>query len=198
MKRILVSVWCGLLLAVQCAAAAPVATKSIYPEGDDSGFRLGEAGLTPSQRAGREIWYKAAAGNDRFHTYVFQQRLGVLIDWYRVLRSDQRDDRFKAWGLINDPSCCVPGSANCPAKSYEETFGFDWCPGDETLLQSVGKPNYRDPACDFKDAALVEGDVHGLRINANHPATWPSARPPVRWDCANFRIRNLTWNSGAA
>ena len=169
MKRILVSVWCGLLLAVQCAAAAPVATKSIYPEGDDSGFRLGEAGLTPSQRAGREIWYKAAAGNDRFHTYVFQQRLGVLIDWYRVLRSDQRDDRFKAWGLINDPSCCVPGSTNCPAKSYEETFGFDWCPGDEALLQSVGKPNYRDPACDFKDAALVEGDVHGPNDQRQSP-----------------------------
>jgi len=185
MKRALVSVWCGVVLALHCAAAATTATQPVkvsstpvYDDshradsargGDESGFHLGETGLTPSQRAGREIWYKAAAGNDRFHTYVFQQRLGVLIDWYRVLRSDQRDDRFKAWGLINDPSCCVPGSTNCPAKSYEETFGFDWCPGDDALLQSVGKPGYRDPACDFKDAPLAEGEVHGPNDQRQSP-----------------------------
>jgi hypothetical protein len=127
---------------------------------DDGGFRLGEAGLSPSARAGREIWYKATAGNDRFHTYVFQQRVGVLIDWFRVLRSDERSDRFAAWGLINDPGCCSPGSANCPAKSPDETYGLDWCPGDETLLQFVGKPGYRDPACELKDGPLDANDVH--------------------------------------
>ena len=136
---------------------APAAVSSSY---DDAGFRLGEATLSPSARAGREIWYKATAGNDRFHTYVFQQRVGVMIDWFRVLRADERSDRFAAWGLINDPGCCAPGSANCPAKSPEETYGFDWCPGDETLLQFVGKPGYRDPACDFKDAPLDPNDVH--------------------------------------
>lgn len=173
MKRALVSVWCGVLLAINCAIAAPAATQTAKAATstayDESGFQLGEAGLTPSQRAGREIWYKAAAGNDRFHTYVFQQRLGVLIDWYRVLRSDQRDDRFKAWGLINDPSCCIPGSANCPAKSYEETFGFDWCPGDDALLKSVGKSDYRDPACDFKDAPLAADDMHGPNDQRQSP-----------------------------
>ncbi|MGH8638028.1 MAG: hypothetical protein ACREUZ_12915, partial [Burkholderiales bacterium] len=83
---------------------APAAASSAY---DDAGFRLGEAGLSPSARAGREIWYKATAGNDRFHTYVFQQRIGVMIDWFRVLRADERSDRFAAWGLINDPGCCA-------------------------------------------------------------------------------------------
>lgn len=34
---------------------------------DDPGFYAGEACLTPSERAGREIWYKATAGNARFH-----------------------------------------------------------------------------------------------------------------------------------
>lgn len=67
------------------AGAPPAATPAVYV---DDGFRLGEAGLTPAERAGREIWYKATAGNDRFHTYAFQQRVGVLIDWYRVLRGD--------------------------------------------------------------------------------------------------------------
>ena len=133
-------------------------TEAIY---QDAGFRLGEAALGPSEVAGREIWYKATAGNARFHTYVFQQRMGVLIDWYRVLRSDLRGQRFRTWGLINDPDCCTPGAPDCPAQSFEETYGLDYCPGDAELLQYVGKDGYRDPACDMNDPPLAEGDVHG-------------------------------------
>src|SRR6266851_4752756 len=135
-----VSVVQGAALVTHSGPAVPAQAGSAA-----SGFYLGEKGLDASERAGREIWYKATAGNGRFHTYVFQQRLGVLIDWYRVLRSDGRQDRFKAWGLINDPDCCTPGSAGCPAKSYDETYGFDWCPGDESLLTFVGRTGYRDP-----------------------------------------------------
>lgn len=159
MKRTLVGLLCvwisGAGFAAPTATPAPVAAPLVMVH-NEPGFYQGAAGLTPSQMAGREIWYKATAGNDRFHTYVFQQRVGVLIDWYRVLRADEHADRFKAWGLINDPGCCIPGSTNCPAKSLEETYGFEWCPGDEALLSYVGKPGYRDPACDFKDAP-VEG-----------------------------------------
>lgn len=139
------------------AAAAPSTTQ---PQADDPGFYVGESGLNASERAGREIWYKATAGNGRFHTYTFQQRVGVLIDWFRVLKSDERDDRFKAWGMINDPGCCVPGSDGCPAKSMEETYGFDWCPGDAELLSYVGRAGYRDPACDYKDAGADSADPH--------------------------------------
>jgi len=139
-------------------ASTPQVTKTFY---DNTDFRLGENGLTQSEKAGREIWYKATAGNDRFHTYVFQQRIGVLIDWFRVLRSDARDDRFKAWGLMNDPDCCTPGSEGCPAKSMEETYGFDWCPGDDILLQYVGKTGFRDPACELQDSEISKDDPHG-------------------------------------
>ena len=117
-------------------------------------------GLNTSECVGRLIWFKATAGNDRFHTYTFQQRIGVLIDWFRVLRSDQRDDRFAAWGIINDPACCKPGAPGCPAQKMEETFGLDWCPGDDVLLKFVGKPGYVDPACGLKDAALDPNDPH--------------------------------------
>lgn len=149
------------------AAAAQVrsdpspAMAVVPPAYSDAGFHEAEAGLSPSARAGREIWFKATAGNARFHTYTFQQRITALIDWYGVLRGDARDSRFKTWGLINDPGCCTPGSSGCPAKSYEETYGFDWCPGDETLLKFVGKPGYRDPACDFKDAGTAASDPAG-------------------------------------
>jgi hypothetical protein len=155
------------------SAAAPAMLASADMPYTDTGFHEGEAQLDPSQRAGREIWFKATAGNDRFHTYTFQQRSAVLIDWYRVLRSDQRDQRFRTWGLINDPGCCAPGSPNCPAKSPDETYGFDWCPGDEQLLAFVGKEGYRDPACDFKDAPPNPNDPKGHqegRENACHLA----------------------------
>ncbi len=127
---------------------------------DHPGFYAGEDGLTDSQRAGREIWYKATGGNSRFHTYTFQQRVGVLIDWFRVLDSRERGDRFRAWGIINDPGCCAPGSDGCPAKSLEETYGFDWCPGDEQLLPFVGRTGYRDPACDYEEAPVDGNDPH--------------------------------------
>lgn len=173
------------------AAPLPESTTS-------SGFYSGETGLDPSERAGREIWYKATAGNGRFHTYVFQQRLGVLIDWYRVLRSDARPDRFKAWGLINDPDCCVPGSPGCPAKSYEETYGLDWCPGDETLLAFVGKTGYRDPACDFKDApppqdpggARDRQDPCDLAFGTSTGALGLRKFPNPRFDEAKWRALN--------
>ncbi len=143
------------------AAAAPSAAAKPLP--DNPGFYAGEAGLSSSEIAGREIWYKATGGNARFHTYVFQQRVGVLVDWFRVLRADQRDDRFAAYGLINDPGCCKPGAEGCPAKGLEETYGFDWCPGDEDLLKFVGREGYRDPACDFRDAAVDPGDPHSAK-----------------------------------
>lgn len=127
---------------------------------DNPGFYAVAAHLTPQEQAGREIWYKATAGNARFHTYVFQQRVNVLIDWYRVLNAKERADRFAAWGIINDPGCCVPGSKDCPARSLEETYGFEWCPGDDVLLQFVGRPGYRDPACDFKDAPADTSSPH--------------------------------------
>ncbi len=180
--------------AAQTAVSAPVVPEGTRP----SGFYDGEPGLSPSERAGREIWYKATAGNARFHTYVFQQRVGVLIDWYRVLNASDRGDRFRAWGMINDPDCCVPGSDGCPAKSLDETYGFEWCPGDETLLKFVGKPGYRDPACDFKDAAAgrVRRAPQGRRTSARLRATSSSAPPPARWASANSRTRASTASAG--
>src|SRR6266498_2773785 len=110
--------------------AAPVPEKSSVDQDAPYFEACARERLTESECVGRLIWFKATAGNDRFHTYTFPQRVGVLVDWYRVLRADQRDDRFHAWGIINDPACCKPGDPNCPAKSPDDTYGFDWCPGD--------------------------------------------------------------------
>lgn len=153
----------SLLIAIPLTAAAQATaeTRSVHAQDAPYFEACSREGLNESECAGRLIWFKATAGNDRFHTSVFQQRVGVLIDWYRVLRSDQRGDRFRAWGIVNDPACCTPGSPDCPAKSLDETYGMDWCPGDEEMLGYVGRSGYTDPACDFRDALLKEGDVHG-------------------------------------
>ena len=116
---------------------------------------------TASERAGRDIWFNATANNGRFFTYSYQQRIGAAVDWYRVLRADNHNERFQAWGIINDPDCCIPGEAGCKATSLQQTYGFEYCPGDEDLLKYVGKTGYRDPACDFVDAPFDITTPHG-------------------------------------
>lgn len=170
------------LLALLLVAGVRAETPPLL---SDDGFHAHAAGLSDSERAGREIWYKATAGNDRFHTYVFQQRMGVLIDWWRVLRSDKRGERLAIWGLVNNPGCCRPGSPGCPATDPEETYGLDWCYGDDELLKFVGKPGYPDPACDFKDAALP----------ADHPHAANGGRDP-REDPCNLAFGTSTGAMG--
>jgi hypothetical protein len=193
MKRIIRTLGAALLLALPVAAY----------EGSDQGFRTAEAGLNEQEMAGAELWYKATAGTSRFTTYVFQQRMGVLIDWFRVLRADQRDDRFQVWGLMNDPGCCVPGSKDCPAKSLEETYGFDFCPGDEQLLKHVGKTGYRDPGCDFKDPGGLgdRQDPCDLEFGTSTGALGFRKFPNPRFDPDKWRKVNKdyggqlgTWN----
>jgi len=157
--------------------AAPTPSPNVTTASGKEHYKVNQCedpALSPSERAGCKIWFYATAGNARFHTYVLPQRMPVLLDWYRVLNSRERNDRFKAWGVINDPECCTPGSPNCPRKSLEETFGMDYCPGDDVLLQYVGKEGYKDPACDFdgspadyKDAPADPKDPHkGQRENS--------------------------------
>lgn len=127
------------------------------------GYAAADARYTPSERAGREIWFYATAFNHRFFTYSYPQRLGAAIDWYEVLNARDRDRRFETWGVISDPDCCTPGDPNCPAQSLDETYGFEWCPGDEVLLSFVGKPGYEahDPACAMEDAPFDTTTPHG-------------------------------------
>ena len=143
------------------AALAAAATPTFCQSSLSPGYAAGDKTLSPLERAGREIWFFATAYNDRFYTYTYPQRLGGAIDWYRILAAKNRRELFRTWGAVPDPDCCIPGDANCPAKSLDETFGLAWCPGDQELLKFVGKEGYRDPACDFQDASFDTGTPHG-------------------------------------
>nr|MBL8412027.1 cytochrome c [Dechloromonas sp.] len=189
--------------AAVAPAGKPMPETSIVDQDAPYFEACAREGLNESECVGRLIWYKATGGNERFHTYTFQQRIGVLVDWFRVLRADHRDAPFWAWGLINDPSCCKPGDPDCPAKSPEETYGFDWCPGDDVLLKYVGKNGYVDPACGLKDAALDPDDPHSqggkvdqraspcdLRFGTSTGALGIRKFPNPRFDAAKWQALN--------
>ena len=149
----------SLLAALAALGSVPAFSQS----GLSQGYAEADRQYTPSERAGREIWFFATAFNDRFFTYSYPQRLGAAIDWYAMLGAPNRPDLFQAWGAIPDPDCCIPGAPNCPAKSLDETYGLAWCPGDERLLPHVGAEGYRDPACDFQDAPFDVATAHGAK-----------------------------------
>ena len=125
--------------------------------------------------AGRIIWFKSAP-NERHHTYVFPQKIGVAIDWSQAFLTSQHDTRFQTWGVINDPDCCIPG-VTCDQKNMlfnsrsvtaADTYGWDYCIGDQELLNSVlqGKAaQYRDPACD--DVVVKAADSLSNQIREN-------------------------------
>jgi hypothetical protein len=125
--------------------------------------------------AGREIWFKSAP-NERHHTYVFPQKLGIALDWNRAFSSGLHGSRFQVWGLINDPDCCVPGK-DCDQKGKKynwrsvtlaDTYGWEYCNGDEDLLNSIQQKKagtYKDPACDDKIIQAADALAGVIREN---------------------------------
>ena len=119
-----------LIAAVALAILATLPAPSVRAQSVLSpDFAATEPQLSPSERAGREIWMFATAFNDRFFTYTFPQRLGGAIDWYGILGAEHRGDLFEAWGAIPDPDCCIPGDPDCPARSRHRDLGLPLVPG---------------------------------------------------------------------
>ncbi len=119
-------------------------------DGGSGGYEAEAQYLKPNEKRGRDIWYKAVAGGDRFHQYPYQQRFGVYLNWNKLFDTDMRGKRFGSYGVIQDPDC-KPGN--------ESSFGWDICPGDggeNGLLAHVGKPGWKDPGC-----SINESDVPG-------------------------------------
>lgn len=159
-----------LLLAYSCASTTARSPSWFNPFGktievepyDPANYETKHGdNIAPGDKAaalGRDIWIKSTAGNDRFFAYAFRQRTtGKSINWPDMLLTGKKAVRFEEYGLVNDPDCCSPDiPGECQKKfgknvSAAETYGFDYCPGDDELLKFVGRSGYRDPACDVKN-----------------------------------------------
>jgi hypothetical protein len=58
------------------------------------------------QKLGRDTWIMSTFGNQKFYRILaeFGGSLGMSIDFYRLLDSRRRGERFKLLGLINEPN----------------------------------------------------------------------------------------------
>ena len=156
------------------AAQTPVAGKESPPAvvRDHPGFYAGEAGMNASERAGREIWYKATAGNDRFHTYTFpaaRRRPDRLVPRAATARSATTGSAPGASSTI--PAAARRAAKAVPAKVLEETYGFDWCPGDEELLKlrrarGLSRPGLRLQGCAGRCRAMCTSATKDQRQSA--------------------------------
>lgn len=69
-------------------------------------------------RRGRDVWFKGTFGNQDLYNLHLPNLLGNLPDYSEWLDTRNRGERFKKFGLINDPGC-RPGS--------EKTYWLDDC-----------------------------------------------------------------------
>jgi hypothetical protein len=88
--------------------------------GRESCYEVGYAGLTPLQRQGRDTWYFWTGGDtDTAGNIVGDQQLWRIlavkthgtVDLLQAVDSRYRSERFKRFGVINDPDCT---QANAP------------------------------------------------------------------------------------
>jgi hypothetical protein len=108
--------------------------------GRESCYEEGYAGLTPSEQAGRDTWYFwTGGGTDDQGNVVGDQALWRIlavrshgtVDLLQAVDSRYHDQRFKRFGVINDPDC-TPAKApdqyglwldDCPRENVENRLG---------------------------------------------------------------------------
>jgi len=70
-------------------------------------YGRGAQNYTPEQRRGRDTWIFWTAGNEKFYRLGTKLggKIGVSIEYLRLLDSRERATRFERLGLINEPHC---------------------------------------------------------------------------------------------
>ena len=195
----------------------------VCANGRETCYEAGYEGLTPLQRQGRDTWYLWTGGDKDAHgNIVGDQELWRLlavrshgtVDLLQAVDSRYRDERFRRFGVINDPDCI---KANAP-----DQYGL-WL---DTCLKSdvagpvgesagiVGLRRFRNPKFDPKawtlarylaDPAKVEppyligvacGFCH-VGLNPLHPPsdpehpTWQNLHPGI----GNQYLREQIFNT---
>jgi hypothetical protein len=191
--------------------------------GSESCYEAGYAGLTPSQQQGRDTWYRWTGGDTDAHgNVVGDQELWRLlavrshgtVDLLQAVDSRYRRERFKRFGVINDPDCTQANAAD------QYGLWLDSCrPEDATgpvgqPVGIIGLRRFRNPKFDPKawdlakylaDPAKVEppyligvscGFCH-VGFNPLHPPadpehpTWKNLHPGI----GNQYLREQIFNT---
>ena len=214
----------GACLALVLGLAAAPGTARAEDRPDSYAYYgLGAKGYTAGQRRGRDTWIFWTGGNQKFFRLGTKLggRIGVSIEYFRLLDSRDRDTRFSRLGLINEPNCKPaskpdefglwldewagdPYGENSPAKpegAYPDTSVYGLPTG------VVGLRKYKNPAFD-RDAWDKNGGAEGyfqapdrveppylvgMTCGFCHVGLHP-LRPPA--DPANPRWENLAANLG--
>jgi hypothetical protein len=98
------------------------------------------------QKIGRNSWLFYTAGNQQFYHILrtFAGEFGISIDFYRLLNTKGRPDRFRTLGLINEPNFAPEGETDeygffmdkwngDPEGLYDEATGAPLGPKGEPL-----------------------------------------------------------------
>lgn len=184
------------------APAAPPGDKPGPADAKDSFRYYGPNGLwktwTEGQRNGRDTWIFWTGGNQKFLRLTTllggRSPLPISVEFYRMLDSRERDQRFARFGMINEPNC---------TGNYQEPETLLWLDkwegdghkrgGDKVADAHFAKgdyPYYPDP----KAYAVEYGEptgVVGLRKFRN-PKFWDDPTAPKRWrerDMAEYFAR---------
>ena len=176
-----------------------------------------------SQRLGRDTWIFYTGGTQKFYHILarFGGQFGISVDFFRLLDSKRRPDRFKTIGLINEPNFVQAGDN----ETDQWGFRVDKWKGDPIAgaypvnAQWYGEPTgiiglRKFPNPDFTDAmktawlkdpkgsakkyfdspGTVQGPyIVGITCALCHVAFDP-LNPPK--DTANPRWENLAANIG--
>ena len=145
-------------------------------------------------RRGRDMWFKGSFGDqDLYNVHLSRALIGSVPDYTAWLDTRNRAERFRKFGLINDPDC-RPGS--------EATYWLDDC-DDEHSTGVVGFRKYYAPASDGFDPrrspyekgeiAAQKRFVVGVACASCHVSFDPT-NPPA--DPASPRWENLMGGIG--
>jgi hypothetical protein len=106
---------------------------------------------TDAQKRGRDTWIFWTGGNQKFLRLATllggRQAAPVSIEYFRMLDSRNRKDRFKKFGLVNEP--------NCEAVSEPDECGL-------YLDKWKGDPEGYYPTKYFPDGEKVYGEPTGI------------------------------------
>jgi hypothetical protein len=112
-----------------------------------------------SQKLGRDTWIFWTGGNQKFLRLGTllggQQQVPISIEYFRVLDSRHRGDRFKTLGLINEPNC-VPAT-----KPDEYGLWLDEWKGDPEDYYPTKYYPYYEKANGLPSYAQTGAELYG-------------------------------------